>query len=226
MLKGVFVDFGNTLVSDEEDRKLHLLFSKDIKEKYHLPKEPEEIRDFLSAFVRGGLYNSHIRWPGLLNLYSQAFTLLLNTHGIIAKREDTEYFKKLFIDYHARYSVFFENSIETLTEFKDMGLYVGMISDNDNVILNAILNANGIRDIFQHIVTSEDVGVGKPNKKIFEKALSLASLEPEETVYIGNSYFHDVEGAKNMGIKPLHFTKEFKTWNEIKKHIVKIMGDV
>ena len=225
MIKGIFVDFGNTLVPDHEDKKLHLLFAKEIKKKYGIPREPEDINEFLSSFVKGGLFNSHVKWPGLLNLYTQAFTLLLNVHGKMATPEDIQYFRKLFLDFHAKYSVFYENAVETLKEFKEMGYYIGMISDNDNEILHRILEAKGIKGLFQHIVTSEDVGAGKPNRIIFERALALSGLKPEECIYIGNSYFHDVEGAKNAGMLPLHFTEEFKSWKEIREYVIKMAGE-
>ncbi len=224
MIKGIFVDFGNTLVRDDADKKLHVLIAKEIKKRYELPEEPKKINDFLSSFVKGGLVNSHIKWPGLLNLYTQAFALLLNVHGKEASLEDIQYFKGLFLDFHAKYSVLYEDAVETLNEFKERGYYIGMISDNDNDILYRILEAKKIKNLFKHIVTSEDVKVGKPNKIIFEKALSLAGLKPEECIYIGNSYFHDVKGAKDTGMLPLHFTQDFKTWKEIRDYVIKMAG--
>ena len=225
MIRGIFVDFGNTLASDEEDKKLHLLFCEEIKKKYSIPKEPEEINDFLSSFVKGSLFNSHKKWPGLLKLYTNAFVLLLNTSGRPAIQEDINYFQNLFLEYHFAHTKFYEGAIETLSEMKEKGLYVGMISDNDNDILHGILERQGIKHLFEHIITSEDVGVGKPNEKIFKKALSLVPFKPEECVYIGNSEFHDVEGAKKVGMLPLHFTGTYKTWKEVREKLLELMGE-
>lgn len=43
----------------------------------------------------------------------------------------------------------------------------------------------------------------KPNKEIFEKALELAGVKPDEVIHIGDSVVSDVEATKAVGIKPV-----------------------
>ncbi len=62
------------------------------------------------------------------------------------------------------------------------------------------INASGLRDCFQHIVLSEEVGITKPQPGIFEIALQLNGLQKEEVVMIGDSYTSDIQGAINAGI--------------------------
>ncbi len=62
------------------------------------------------------------------------------------------------------------------------------------------INASGLRDCFQHIVLSEEVGITKPQPGIFEKALQLNGLQKEDVVMIGDSYTSDIQGAINAGI--------------------------
>ena len=62
---------------------------------------------------------------------------------------------------------------------------------------------SGLRDCFQHIVLSEEVGAQKPNPKIYEEALRLNGCQPEEVLMIGDSWTSDIQGAINAGIDQL-----------------------
>ena len=62
---------------------------------------------------------------------------------------------------------------------------------------------SGLRDCFQHIVLSEEVGAQKPNPKIYEEALRLNGCQPEEVLMIGDSWTSDIQGAIHAGIDQL-----------------------
>lgn len=70
-----------------------------------------------------------------------------------------------------------------------------------------------IEKYFNVIVTSESVGVKKPNSQIFEFALKQAEAKPTESVMIGDSYEADITGAFNAGMLPIHFDMEQKKGN-------------
>jgi len=58
---------------------------------------------------------------------------------------------------------------------------------------------------FSNVIISEDVGVNKPDKRIFEYALEKASAGKEESIMIGDSLEADVRGALDFGIKAIYF---------------------
>jgi putative hydrolase of the HAD superfamily len=58
---------------------------------------------------------------------------------------------------------------------------------------------------FQHVIISENVGVNKPDKAIFEHALQLAGAEKSESLMIGDSLEADVYGALNFGMDAIYF---------------------
>ncbi len=58
---------------------------------------------------------------------------------------------------------------------------------------------------FQHIIVSEDVGVNKPDKAIFEYAVNLAGTTKAQSVMIGDSLEADVYGALNYGMDAIFF---------------------
>lgn len=58
----------------------------------------------------------------------------------------------------------------------------------------------GIADAIDAFVSSEEAGADKPNPAIFEMALRKVNAKPEETVFIGDNYHHDVIGAQAANI--------------------------
>ena len=58
---------------------------------------------------------------------------------------------------------------------------------------------------FCNVIISEDVGVNKPDKAIFEYALNKAGAKKEESIMIGDSIEADIRGAQDYGIKAIFF---------------------
>ena len=62
------------------------------------------------------------------------------------------------------------------------------------------LAALGILEYFDEIITSEEVGVEKPNSKIFLTALAKVSTTPDRVFIVGDSFSKDIAGASYCGI--------------------------
>ena len=58
----------------------------------------------------------------------------------------------------------------------------------------------GLDGRIDHILVSEDIGVRKPDRRIFDQALELTGAEPAEAVMIGDSLQADIAGAGALGI--------------------------
>jgi len=58
---------------------------------------------------------------------------------------------------------------------------------------------------FSNVIISEDVGVNKPDRAIFEYALNKAGAEKEESIMIGDSIEADIRGAQAFGMKAIFF---------------------
>ncbi len=68
---------------------------------------------------------------------------------------------------------------------------------------------------FDHIVISGGYGKGKPDKGIFEHALSLMSLDKDEAIMVGDNLNTDILGANRAGIKSVWINREEKERNEV-----------
>ena len=58
---------------------------------------------------------------------------------------------------------------------------------------------------FNNIITSEQIGVKKPDPKIFKYALSSAFANSNESLMIGDDFPVDILGAKNIGMDQVFF---------------------
>ncbi|TDQ09853.1 YjjG family noncanonical pyrimidine nucleotidase [Pedobacter metabolipauper] len=67
------------------------------------------------------------------------------------------------------------------------------------------MDLSGLNPYFTNVIISEDVGVNKPNKAIFEYALNKAAAQKHESIMIGDSIEADIRGAQQFGIKAIYF---------------------
>ena len=63
----------------------------------------------------------------------------------------------------------------------------------------------GLNPYFTNVIISEDVGVNKPDKAIFDYALTKAGAKKPESIMIGDSLEADIRGAQDYGIKAIYF---------------------
>ncbi len=66
----------------------------------------------------------------------------------------------------------------------------------------------GIRELFDVIVFSSDVGAMKPSAKLFAKAMEAFDVDVSKAVYIGDRLIKDVAGAKNFGMSAIWIRQE------------------
>ena len=88
---------------------------------------------------------------------------------------------------------------------------LGVVSNGYTDVQYRKLEAMGLRDLFSCIVLSEEFGIRKPNPGIFHQAALLLHMQPQECLYVGDSYINDVIGAKNAGMQACWLNRESAT---------------
>ena len=74
----------------------------------------------------------------------------------------------------------------------------------------------------ENIIVSGDVGINKPDKRIFEVIQEKLQLGVESLYYIGDSLENDIVGANNAGWKSIwinRYNKEYSPGTEIYKEV-------
>lgn len=99
-------------------------------------------------------------------------------------------------------------AVEAIDSLADRDLHVGVISDVDDDEGKWMLEQFGVRETFDSITTSEEVGRTKPDPAVFETALEKADAAPARSLMIGDRYDHDVRGADEAGLNGVAFGAE------------------
>ena len=93
---------------------------------------------------------------------------------------------------------------DVLTELKTRGLKIGLTSNAYEEEITACLQQAGLESTaFDIIVGVDATGKMKPHPDVFKYALHKLNVEPEETVFIGDSVEVDYKGAENVGMYAL-----------------------
>lgn len=86
-------------------------------------------------------------------------------------------------------------------------LPVAVISNGLPDVQYEKIKAIGLDDVFSHVVLSEEIGIRKPDLRIFQHAADLLKVKPSECLYVGDSYSNDVVGAKTAGMRVCWFKR-------------------
>ncbi len=84
---------------------------------------------------------------------------------------------------------------------------VAVVSNNQLREQDEKLAYLGLRGLIDVLVVSEEVGVPKPDPRIFEVALERAGAAPAEAVMFGDSWKADVLGARSVGVRAVWFNR-------------------
>ena len=104
---------------------------------------------------------------------------------------------------------------ETLQELKARGKKLGVFSNDRVVGLGFVLNAMGIKPLFQYVETSESLGIEKPDLKVFINILEFFGAAAESVAYVGDEPINDVEAAKKQGLKAIQYKVNLDECTEI-----------
>ncbi|HYG63089.1 MAG TPA: HAD-IA family hydrolase [Thermoanaerobaculia bacterium] len=94
-----------------------------------------------------------------------------------------------------------------LAELRGQGLRLAVISNWDHR-LPGLLAELGLAPSFEAVVYSSAVGVEKPDRRIFGRALELLQLAPAAVLHVGDGRLEDFEGAAAVGFAALHLVRQ------------------
>jgi HAD superfamily hydrolase (TIGR01662 family) len=89
--------------------------------------------------------------------------------------------------------------VDVLTTLREQDYRLGIISNWGWNLRDRVAQVD-LTDFFKIIWASAYAGCNKPHPRIFEQALEQMNLDPERALYVGDSYKHDVVGARNVGM--------------------------
>lgn len=203
-VKVIVFDYGNTLVFDPFENILDRILVKFVSSL--LKKSESKVR---KAFIQA---NKEINYPHLTHFSLEEPIVWRALEKLDVKPSDRAFLALEIIKvYRTEYRKMIK-SYERRKEIEDILLYLkkngkklGIISNGRDIDLYSVLEWLDIRKYFDFIITSEDAGIEKPDKKIFLMMLNFFKQKPEKCVFIGDDPFRDLPTPKKLGMKMILF---------------------
>lgn len=207
---GVLFDFGDTIGyidHDENGRYEKALLS--IVRRYGYQKNLDELGSSLSNTY----WKSN---QGKIRNFQDFWETLLKDLGVSKTLAILESLQQYQIHHYSAIFKLYEGTISVLQALRTK--YRLALVSNCAVGLSEVLKALGVRNFFECVVLSYEIGVRKPDRRIYLKALRGLKLEPNECIFVADE-ISDLEGAREVGLKTLlvhqgsHTTREAKDLN-------------
>ncbi|AFH49765.1 Putative phosphatase [Ignavibacterium album JCM 16511] len=161
------------------------------------------------------------------------------TEDVILKQMFPDKFDEVRKDYYEYYhknheiAQLYDGIKELLIEIKKAGMLLGIFTGKGRTSSLITLNFLGIRDLFDMIVTGDDVKNHKPSPEGIIKFIKTFNLKPKEVMMIGDAP-SDIKAAREAGVhiasvvwdsysadevRKLNKETVFETVNELRKFI-------
>ena len=95
-------------------------------------------------------------------------------------------------------------TLETLRAEYRLGVGTNMTADYQYRKLQKL----GLLDLTDFLVSSEEVGAEKPERKLFEVCAEKAGCPAEACLFVGDSLSHDVRGAQGAGMRAVWLSRQ------------------
>lgn len=170
--------------------------------------EPVYFRTYQKIISYHGRDGAQYTWQDHMNLSgrptSERFSYLVERFGLKTPVEEF-----LFMYRETYYRIFEEQGIplvegtrELLETLRQAGIKLAVGTGATRQNAEFTLRKTDLYDFFGAIVTSDDVGRGKPDPETFVKAASILEVECAKCAVVGDGK-NDVIGAKKAGMKAI-----------------------
>ena len=112
---------------------------------------------------------------------------------------------------------------EVLKTLKKKNLKLAILSNGTPSLLNQLVKSNNIENIFNDIFSIEEVGIYKPDSKVYDMPIKKYQIKKEEVIFLSSNTW-DVSGGGNYGYNSIWVNRnnnifdnlDYKPKNEIK----------
>lgn len=104
----------------------------------------------------------------------------------------------------------FPDTIYGLIMLRNSGFKTGVISNTDRDLIDVTLH--GFRDLFDYIITAEDLKIYKPDPRAFRRALDIIGLDPEYVLHVSAYPQYDLVPASSINIRSVHVNRYGYDW--------------
>ncbi|ASN18725.1 HAD family hydrolase [Arthrobacter sp. YN] len=118
---------------------------------------------------------------------------------------------ELFTTYLENYEnawIAFPDAAPALKSLRVIGMPVGVITNGNHDQQTSKVKRIGLAPLLDRVFSSELTNHAKPAQEAFLQPCRSMNVSPTETLYVGDNYRVDIEGARNAGLKTLHLNRK------------------
>ncbi len=101
---------------------------------------------------------------------------------------------------------FFDGVRETLQELKAQGFLLGIVTDTSFPVSVKLqwLEQGGFGDVWDAVISSNEIGIHKPDPQIYQAALRQLGVTPGQAAFVGHLGI-EIDGARQTGMTTIAF---------------------
>ncbi|MHA1318459.1 MAG: HAD family hydrolase [Promethearchaeota archaeon] len=191
-IKAVIFDLFGTLIDSFNSQEYKQILS----EMASLLALPED--SFYDLWT--GSFNQ--RALGVFKTIEESFKFISNQLNKPVNVERIEQAVQIRLNYSKRTLVPRNDAIATITQLKSLGFKIGLISDCTYEI-PLIWDKTSFSQHFDSVIFSCNVGIKKPDPKIYHLACRDLKVKPKNCLYIGDGSSRELSGALRVGMFPI-----------------------
>lgn len=117
---------------------------------------------------------------------------------------------KSYIDFLPENNYLLEGAQQVLAYLKPK-YNLHIITNGFIEVQNTKMKRSGLKSFFKTVTSSEEVGVKKPNPKVFHYALNKAETDAKNSIMIGDTFEADILGAEKVGMDTIFYNYRKET---------------
>ena len=202
--RAILFDLDDTLFDHQRASRIalaamHALHAPDLPFAPFAIKHTEVLEAFHLRFLAGELTLDEARVARMQTLFvSFGRNIDATTAGRAAQ---------LYRERHQANRFLVEGAIELLDALRNH-CRLGIVTNNGTAEQIEKLRALDIAKYFDTVVISEDVGLIKPDPRIFSIALERIGARAQDAVFVGDNWTNDIVGALNIGMAAVWLNRD------------------
>lgn len=159
---------------------------------------------------------------------------ILNMEQQLLKKYGSEFpflemmdcFRANRVKYMEQYGITAKKGLtELLEHLENKGIKKAVATSSVRSVMEKSLKDIGVFHYFEYSVCGDEVLIGKPNPEVFIKALSKASVKPENALVLEDS-MNGIRASHNASIRPIFIQDLVPLANDVKDYIFMQMDDL
>ncbi|MFC1859080.1 HAD family hydrolase [Thermodesulfobacteriota bacterium] len=201
-IQAVLFDLGGTLFDYKVVATSDLESHMELLHRAGIEADPADVKRAYKDTMRQ-VFKKYLQRPFYLyhDLFQDALKGMFESLGGQFRSEDYDHYRNVLMERYTQNLSLRGGVIETLSELKNRGLHLGLVSNIDNDQLGYLMEITKIGPYFDSLLSSEGARSCKPDSGIFHEALRRADCKPHQALFIGDTIAQDIAGANRVGLR-------------------------